>query len=51
VQTWCQRAARRPAERAPAEQASATLAAEFDAMNIRWRELARGAFACAPAPP
>jgi hypothetical protein len=46
VQTWCQRAVRRPAERAAAEQASATLAAEFDAMNIRWRDLPRGSFAC-----
>lgn len=50
VQTWCQRAVRRPDARVAAAQASATLAAEFDAMNIRWRELARGSFACVPAP-
>ena len=50
VQTWCQRAVRRPAENASADQRAAALAAEFDGMNIRWRELARGAFACAPAP-
>ena len=48
VQTWCQRAVRRPADRASAEQASATLAAEFDAMNLRWRDLSRGSFTCAP---
>jgi hypothetical protein len=50
VQTWCERAVRRPAGRAPAEQARAAFAAEFDGMGIRWRELARGSFACAPAP-
>lgn len=50
VQTWCQRAVRRPADKAAADERAATLAAEFDGMNIRWRELARGAFACAPAP-
>jgi hypothetical protein len=48
VQTWCQRAVRRPAEKASADQRAAALAAEFDGMNIRWRELARGSFACAP---
>ena len=50
VQTWCQRAVRRPSEKASADQRAAALAAEFDGMNIRWRELARGAFACAAAP-
>ncbi len=50
VQTWCQRAVRRPAEKASADQRAAALAAEFDGMSIRWRELSRGAFACAPAP-
>jgi hypothetical protein len=50
VQTWCQRAVRRPAEKASADERAAALATEFDGMNIRWRELARGAFACAPAP-
>lgn len=50
VQTWCQRAVRRPAEKAVADQRAAALAAEFDGMNIRWRELSRGSFACAPAP-
>jgi hypothetical protein len=50
VQTWCQRAVRRPADKAAADQRAAALAAEFDGLNIRWRELTRGAFACAPAP-
>jgi hypothetical protein len=50
VQTWCQRAVRRPGEKVAADQRAAALAAEFDGMGIRWRDLARGAFACAPAP-
>jgi hypothetical protein len=50
VQTWCQRAVRRPTEKAAADQRAAALATEFDGMNIRWRELARGSFACAPVP-
>ncbi len=46
VQTWCERAVRRPADRVAAEQMHATLAAEFDGMGIRWRDLTRGTFAC-----
>ena len=39
VQTWCGRAMRRPAERDAAERSRASLAAEFDGMNIRWSQL------------
>lgn len=46
VQTWCERAVRRPAERDAAERARGSLAAEFDGMNIRWSQLARGSFKC-----
>jgi hypothetical protein len=49
AQTWCERAARRPAERDAALAQHERLAAEFDGMNIRWRELVRGSFPC-PAP-
>lgn len=50
AQTWCERAVRRPADRAAAEQMHATLAAEFDGMGIRWRALTRGTFACGTRP-
>jgi hypothetical protein len=50
AQTWCERAARRPVERDAAERARASLAAEFDGMNIRWSQLVRGDFTCTPAP-
>ncbi|MGD9906860.1 MAG: hypothetical protein AB7U83_25630 [Vicinamibacterales bacterium] len=50
VQTWCERAVRRPAGREAAEAMRTTLAAEFDGMGIRWRTLARGAFTCPTAP-
>jgi hypothetical protein len=46
AQTWCEHTMRRPAERAAAERARASLAAEFDRMNIRWSQLARGSFRC-----
>ena len=48
VQTWCERAVRRPAERDAAERTRASLVAEFDAMNIRWSQLVRGSFTCGP---
>lgn len=50
AQTWCERAARRPAERAAAERAHLALADELDRMNLRWNHLRRGMFACM-APP
>ena len=50
AQTWCERAVRRPADRATATAQHERLAAEFDGMNIRWRELVRGSFRCPAAP-
>jgi len=50
VQTWCERAVRRPAERAAATQGHDALAAEFDGMGIRWRTLTRGTFTCGQTP-
>lgn len=50
VQTWCERAARRPAEREAAEAARASLIAEFEREGLRWSHLVRGSFPCPPAP-
>ena len=50
VQTWCERAVRRPAERAAASQVHVALAAEFDGMNVGWRKLTRGTFTCGATP-
>ncbi|MGE0360096.1 MAG: hypothetical protein AB7H93_03935 [Vicinamibacterales bacterium] len=50
VQTWCERAVRRPAERAAASRMHPALAAEFDAMSVGWRTLTRGMFTCPPTP-
>lgn len=46
VQTWCERAVRRPADKGEALRLRDELAAVFDAMGLRWRELARGSFRC-----
>jgi hypothetical protein len=46
LQTWCERAARRPAEREAAQRARAALQAELQALNVRWDHLQRGAFRC-----
>jgi hypothetical protein len=51
AQTWCERAVRRPADRATADQARAALVAELDGMNVGWRTLVRGSFACEAAKP
>ena len=46
AQTWCERATRRPAERAAATNTHAALVGELDGMNILWRDLVRGSFKC-----
>jgi hypothetical protein len=51
VQTWCERATRRPSERDGAHRTRAALVAEFARLGVRWSHLARGAFTCAPAAP
>ena len=50
AQAWCERATRRPAERAAAARMRAALVTEFDGMNIRWSELVRGSFTCTATP-
>jgi hypothetical protein len=49
VQTWCERATRRPSDRDGALRARAALVAEFARLDVRWSHLVRGAFTCAPA--
>lgn len=49
VQTWCERALRRPAEREAAEAARTSLVAELEREGLRWSHLLRGAFVCPPA--
>jgi hypothetical protein len=50
VQTWCERATRRPAEQASADRARLALADELGRMNVRWKHLRRGMFPCTATP-